>query len=171
MVGDVSAREGNTRENNEGVGGSSSGKSLLSVCINNRPSLSYNPIFACKDSSKISKLFLTTASINRDCRRLSLLIEIFSSCKKGSICPKICVASTSDRIPASLSCTTASGAPIVGVPGQDGLGYLSQGMLESSNVNSIEELVNMITTQRAYEMNSKVISAADGMLSFVNQQL
>lgn len=67
--------------------------------------------------------------------------------------------------------TTASGAPIVGVPGQDGLGYLSQGMLESSNVNSIEELVNMITTQRAYEMNSKVISAADGMLSFVNQQL
>ncbi|MBJ7549110.1 flagellar basal-body rod protein FlgG [Marinomonas ostreistagni] len=67
--------------------------------------------------------------------------------------------------------TTASGAPIVGVPGQDGLGTLSQGMLESSNVNSIEELVNMITTQRAYEMNSKVISAADGMLSFVNQQL
>lgn len=67
--------------------------------------------------------------------------------------------------------TTASGAPVVGVPGTDGRGYLSQGMLESSNVNSIEELVNMITTQRAYEMNSKVISAADGMLSFVNQQL
>lgn len=67
--------------------------------------------------------------------------------------------------------TTASGAPIVGVPGEDGLGSISQGMLESSNVNSIEELVNMITTQRAYEMNSKVISTADGMLSFVNQQL
>lgn len=67
--------------------------------------------------------------------------------------------------------TSASGAPIVGVPGQDGLGYLSQGELESSNVNSVEELVNMITTQRAYEMNSKVISAADGMLSYVNQQL
>ncbi|MCC4274489.1 flagellar basal-body rod protein FlgG [Marinomonas communis] len=67
--------------------------------------------------------------------------------------------------------TTASGAPVVGVPGTDGRGYLSQGVLESSNVNSIEELVNMITTQRAYEMNSKVISAADGMLSFVNQQL
>ncbi|TDR13208.1 flagellar basal-body rod protein FlgG [Marinomonas communis] len=67
--------------------------------------------------------------------------------------------------------TTASGAPVVGVPGIDGRGYLSQGMLESSNVNSIEELVNMITTQRAYEMNSKVIAAADGMLSFVNQQL
>ena len=67
--------------------------------------------------------------------------------------------------------TTASGAPVIGEPGTDGRGYLSQGMLESSNVNSIEELVNMITTQRAYEMNSKVISAADGMLSFVNQQL
>ena len=60
---------------------------------------------------------------------------------------------------------------MIGVPGTDGRGYLSQGMLESSNVNSIEELVNMITTQRAYEMNSKVIAAADGMLSFVNQQL
>lgn len=67
--------------------------------------------------------------------------------------------------------TNASGAPIEGVPGTDGLGTLSQGMLEASNVNSIEELVNMITTQRAYEMNSKVISAADGMMSFVNQQL
>ncbi|MFD1384420.1 flagellar basal-body rod protein FlgG [Rhodanobacter aciditrophus] len=67
--------------------------------------------------------------------------------------------------------TTASGDPIVGVPGEDGLGSVSQGMLEASNVNSIEELVNMITTQRAYEMNSKVISTADGMLSFVNQQL
>ncbi|TPE54925.1 flagellar basal-body rod protein FlgG [Maribrevibacterium harenarium] len=67
--------------------------------------------------------------------------------------------------------TNASGAPIVGVPGEDGLGVLAQGMLESSNVNSVEELVNMITTQRAYEMNSKVISTADGMLGFVTQQL
>ncbi|MBM6551135.1 flagellar basal-body rod protein FlgG [Marinomonas ostreistagni] len=67
--------------------------------------------------------------------------------------------------------TNASGAPIEGVPGEDGLGALGQGMLEASNVNSVEELVNLITTQRSYEMNSKVISAADGMLSFVNQQL
>ncbi len=67
--------------------------------------------------------------------------------------------------------TNASGAPIVGVPGEDSLGELRQGMLEASNVNSVEELVNMITTQRAYEMNSKVISTADSMLGFVTQQL
>jgi len=67
--------------------------------------------------------------------------------------------------------TAASGAPIVGVAGEDGLGILKQGMLEGSNVNAVEELVNMITTQRAYEMNSKVISTADEMLSYVSQQL
>jgi flagellar basal-body rod protein FlgG len=67
--------------------------------------------------------------------------------------------------------TNASGAPLVGVPGEDSLGSLRQGMLEASNVNSVEELVNMITTQRAYEMNSKVISTADSMLGFVTQQL
>ncbi|MCV2401505.1 flagellar basal-body rod protein FlgG [Marinomonas sp. C2222] len=67
--------------------------------------------------------------------------------------------------------TNASGPPIVGVPGTDSLGTISQGMLEASNVNSVEELVNMISTQRAYEMNSKVISAADGMMSFAIQQL
>ncbi|GAB3477257.1 flagellar basal-body rod protein FlgG [Marinomonas epiphytica] len=67
--------------------------------------------------------------------------------------------------------TNASGPAIVGAPGTDSLGRLGQGMLESSNVNSIEELVNMITTQRAYEMNSKVIASADGMMSFAIQQL
>ena len=67
--------------------------------------------------------------------------------------------------------TNASGPPIVGAPGADSLGTLGQGMLEASNVNSIEELVNMITTQRAYEMNSKVIASADGMMSFAIQQL
>lgn len=67
--------------------------------------------------------------------------------------------------------TNASGPPIVGAPGTDSLGTLGQGMLEASNVNSIEELVNMITTQRAYEMNSKVIASADGMMSFAIQQL
>ena len=45
------------------------------------------------------------------------------------------------------------------------------GSLENSNVSTVEELVNMITTQRAYEMNSKVISTADSMLGFVTQQL
>ncbi len=67
--------------------------------------------------------------------------------------------------------TAASGAPIVGVPGEDGRGILKQGMLEGSNVNAVEELVDMITTQRAYEMNSKVISTADEMLGYVSQQL
>lgn len=67
--------------------------------------------------------------------------------------------------------TAASGAPTVGTAGEDGLGMLRQGVLEGSNVNAVEELVNMITTQRAYEMNSRVISTADEMLGFVTQQL
>ena len=67
--------------------------------------------------------------------------------------------------------TAASGAPALNNPGDAGSGILRQGMLETSNVNAVEELVTMITTQRAYEMNSKVISTADEMLSFVSQQL
>ena len=51
------------------------------------------------------------------------------------------------------------------------MGTVIQGALESSNVNVVEELVNMIETQRAYEMNSKVISTVDQMLQFVTQQL
>src|SRR5690606_490449 len=67
--------------------------------------------------------------------------------------------------------TAASGAPQVSTPGLNGLGTVLQNTLENSNVSVVEELVNMITTQRAYEMNSKVISTADQMLSFVTQQL
>ncbi|WP_025562510.1 flagellar basal-body rod protein FlgG [Psychromonas sp. SP041] len=67
--------------------------------------------------------------------------------------------------------TGASGAPIEGVPGGDGLGFIRQGMLETSNVNVTEELVNLIESQRVYEMNSKVISAVDEMLSYISQQL
>lgn len=67
--------------------------------------------------------------------------------------------------------TAASGAPQVEIPGEAGTGVLRQGMLEGSNVNAVEELVNMITTQRAYELNSRVISTADEMLAFVTQQL
>jgi flagellar basal-body rod protein FlgG len=59
----------------------------------------------------------------------------------------------------------------VGIAGEEGRGIIKQGMLEGSNVNAVEELVDMITTQRAYEMNSKVISTADEMLSYVSQQL
>jgi flagellar basal-body rod protein FlgG len=67
--------------------------------------------------------------------------------------------------------TAASGAPQVLIPGQAGVGFLRQGMLEASNVNVVEEMVNMIETQRAYEVNSKSISATDGMLRFLNQNL
>jgi len=67
--------------------------------------------------------------------------------------------------------SVASGAPVVGTPGEAEFGAILQGSLETSNVNVVEELVNMIETQRAYEMNSKAISTTDQMLSFVTQQL
>ncbi|WP_380872556.1 flagellar basal-body rod protein FlgG [Sphingomonas sp. DBB INV C78] len=67
--------------------------------------------------------------------------------------------------------TPASGQPQVGTAGLDGRGAIRQGSLESSNVNVVEELVDMIETQRAYEVNSKMISATDEMLQYVNQQL
>jgi flagellar basal-body rod protein FlgG len=67
--------------------------------------------------------------------------------------------------------SAASGAPQTGTPGVNGLGAIQQGALESSNVNIVEELVNMIETQRAYEINSKAISTTDQMLEFVTNQL
>lgn len=67
--------------------------------------------------------------------------------------------------------TASSGDPVVGTPGENGLGQLKQGMLENSNVEIVEEMVNMITTQRAYEMNSKVVSTADQMLQFLTQNV
>lgn len=67
--------------------------------------------------------------------------------------------------------TAASGNPQQGTPGTNGLGSIEQGALENSNVEVVEELVNMITTQRTYEMNSKVISTADQMLQFISQNL
>lgn len=67
--------------------------------------------------------------------------------------------------------TPASGAPQVLQPGVNGAGSLMQGTLEASNVNVVEEMVSMIETQRAYEINSKAISAVDGMLKFVNNNL
>jgi flagellar basal-body rod protein FlgG len=65
----------------------------------------------------------------------------------------------------------SSGAPQTGQPGLNGLGTTLQGFLESSNVNMVEELVNMIEVQRAYEMNSKSISTSDQMLQFVTNNL
>jgi len=67
--------------------------------------------------------------------------------------------------------TVASGNPTQGTPSENGMGALKQGMLESSNVDIVEEMVNMITTQRAYEMNSKVVATADQMLQFITQNL
>lgn len=67
--------------------------------------------------------------------------------------------------------TPASGAPLTGDPASNGLGGLLQGNLENSNVNVVEEMVNMVSTQRAYEMNSRVVSTADQMLQFVTQNL
>lgn len=67
--------------------------------------------------------------------------------------------------------TVASGNPQTGNPGLNGLGSLIQGSLEASNVNAVEELVNMIETQRSYEMNSKAIQTVDEMLQFVSQTL
>jgi flagellar basal-body rod protein FlgG len=67
--------------------------------------------------------------------------------------------------------TASSGDPQTGTPGLNGMGSIVQGSLETSNVDIVEEMVNMITTQRAYEMNSKVVSTADQMLQFITQNL
>ncbi|MBA3581974.1 MAG: flagellar basal-body rod protein FlgG [Gammaproteobacteria bacterium] len=67
--------------------------------------------------------------------------------------------------------TASSGSPQPGTPGLNGLGTLTQGSLETSNVNIVEELVSMIETQRAYEINSKAIETADNMLQYLNNNL
>lgn len=64
--------------------------------------------------------------------------------------------------------TPSSGQAIASRPGLNGTGYLAQGQLEASNVNIVDEMVNMITAQRAYETNSKVIQASDQMLQSIN---
>ncbi len=67
--------------------------------------------------------------------------------------------------------TAASGQATAGAPDSNGLGRINQGFIEGSNVNVVEELVGMIAAQRAYETNSKVISAADRMLGTINQAI
>lgn len=64
--------------------------------------------------------------------------------------------------------TLASGDEISGVAGQDGLGTIAQGFLERSNVSVVDEMVSMITAQRAYELNSKVVQTSDDMLQMAN---
>ena len=61
-----------------------------------------------------------------------------------------------------------AGQPVTATPGQDGLGTIVQGFLEESNVSVVEEMVNMILAQRAYEANSRVVKTSDEMLSEVN---
>ncbi|MGE5492292.1 MAG: flagellar basal-body rod protein FlgG [Actinomycetota bacterium] len=65
--------------------------------------------------------------------------------------------------------TTASGTPTEGVPGTEAFGKIKQGALESSNVQVVEEMVDMIAAQRTYEMNTKVLSAADNMMQYLSQ--
>ncbi len=64
--------------------------------------------------------------------------------------------------------TTASGDPVEGVPGEEGLGSIKQGFLELSNVETVEEMVNLIIAQRAYEVNSKAIQTAEDMIQIAN---
>ncbi|MGB9880742.1 MAG: flagellar hook-basal body protein, partial [Anaerolineae bacterium] len=64
--------------------------------------------------------------------------------------------------------TEASGEPIEGVPGSEGFGTVAQGCLERSNVSVVEEMVNLIVAQRAYELNSKAVQSADEMLGIAN---
>ena len=70
-----------------------------------------------------------------------------------------------------LAETPASGSPITGTAGQEGLGTLQQGFLERSNVQMVTELVALITAQRAYEINSRAIKAGDEMLTTANRLL
>ncbi len=65
--------------------------------------------------------------------------------------------------------TEASGEPTIGTPGQDGLGSVMQGFVESANVDVVQEMVNLIAAQRAYEINSKMITTGEEMLQIANQ--
>ncbi len=67
--------------------------------------------------------------------------------------------------------TQASGNPVIGNPGDQGFGTVQQGYLESSNVDPVKEIAELITAQRAYEMNSKVISAADDMYNTITKDI
>ncbi len=67
--------------------------------------------------------------------------------------------------------TAASGAAVIGVPGDPGFGTIEQGYLENSNVDPVKEITELISAQRAYEMNSKVIQAADEMAAVVSKNI
>ena len=65
--------------------------------------------------------------------------------------------------------TSASGAAVEGTPGEDNVGTIAQGFLEMSNVEIVDEMVQMIVAQRAYEVNSKAVTTSDQMLQTANQ--
>ena len=65
----------------------------------------------------------------------------------------------------------ASGAPVIGAPDDPSYGFLQQGYLEGSNVDPVKEITELISAQRAYEMNSKVITAADEMAATVSKNM
>jgi flagellar basal-body rod protein FlgB len=67
--------------------------------------------------------------------------------------------------------TAASGTPVIGVPGDPGFATISQGYLEASNVDPVSEITNLISAQRAYEMNSKIITAADQMSQTISKNM
>jgi flagellar basal-body rod protein FlgG len=67
--------------------------------------------------------------------------------------------------------SAASGTPQTATPGLSGLGTIEQGMTEGSNVNVVEEMVNMIETQRSYEMNTKAIQTTDQMLQYLSSNI
>jgi flagellar basal-body rod protein FlgG len=64
--------------------------------------------------------------------------------------------------------TEASGEPTIDTPGEEGLGVIRQGFLEAANVDVVKEMVNLITAQRAYEINSKMVNTSDDMLQIAN---
>ena len=72
-------------------------------------------------------------------------------------------------VSAAIILPKASGGPITATPGTDGFGTIQQGFLETSNVNVVAEITDLITAQRAYEMNSKVIQASDQMMGTLTQ--
>ncbi len=114
-----------------------------------------------------------TIQIPQDATALNISEEGFVSVVQNNVISELGQIQLADFVnPAGLSAlgknlfvqTEASGPPVTGNPGQDGLGLLQQGFLENSNVSVAEELVNLITAQRAFEVNSRAVRTGDEMI-------
>ena len=114
-----------------------------------------------------------TIQIPQDATAINISVEGFVSVVQNNVISELGQLQLADFVnPAGLSAlgknlfvqTEASGPPVTGNPGQDGLGTLQQGFLENSNVSIAEELVNLITAQRAYEVNSRAVRTGDEMI-------